>query len=216
MAASPQPPSSAPPIGREDMALLAELKRLGDWTRAVLCTLARLGVALRNRSPSRARTILDALSVYPPYKAGQFLFDLMEWEDFMLDAPPPPLMPQVFEAMSFERIAAMLDGLRSTIDPAIEQPARGSLRASAAWSVPPDLPALDASRYLYEDVVLGLWDRAIAALDAAPVADESSAGASRAGAQPAPEPRAPRANRARKSPARARKSAARKSPDRGR
>jgi len=39
---------------------------------------------MRRDEPERARGLLEALGVWPLYKGGQFLFDLLEWEDFML------------------------------------------------------------------------------------------------------------------------------------
>ena len=54
--------------------------------------MARRGVAIRQTTPRRARAILDALAPWPFYKGGQFLFDLMEWEDMMIDGEPPPVL----------------------------------------------------------------------------------------------------------------------------
>jgi len=55
------------------------------------------------------------LSPFPYYKAGQFLFDLLEWEDFMLDGPEPPIVPTVLDAASLGRLAQWLDELRSAL-----------------------------------------------------------------------------------------------------
>ncbi|MFE9449541.1 hypothetical protein [Streptomyces sp. NPDC006739] len=70
--------------------MLDLVRRSNARTRAVLCTLARLGVAMRHEEPERAARLLEALGVWPVYKGGQFLFDLLEWEDFLLDGTPPP------------------------------------------------------------------------------------------------------------------------------
>ncbi|TKA11055.1 hypothetical protein [Actinacidiphila oryziradicis] len=48
---------------------------------------------MRRDEPERARVLLDILGPWPLFKAAQFLFDLMEWEDFMVDGEPPPLLP---------------------------------------------------------------------------------------------------------------------------
>jgi hypothetical protein len=50
-------------------------------------------VVFRQDDPERASQLLQVLSPFPCYKAGQFLFDLLEWEDFMLDGPEPPIEP---------------------------------------------------------------------------------------------------------------------------
>jgi hypothetical protein len=54
----------------------------------VLCTLARRGGHVRETDPARARQILDELSRSPLYRGGQFLFDLLELEDFMVNGIP--------------------------------------------------------------------------------------------------------------------------------
>jgi hypothetical protein len=115
--------------------------------RSGLCTLARMGVALRKREPERATAWADQLSTHPMFKAGQFLFDLMEWEDFMIDGAPPPLAPQLAADVA-ARVAEALnlqDQLGLPTAPQIE-----------------DLPPLQAGFYLYRDVVLGLIEMATA------------------------------------------------------
>ncbi|MBG0854041.1 hypothetical protein I2W78_19865 [Streptomyces spinoverrucosus] len=82
------------PLPEQDTRLLALLDRGNSRTRAVLCTLARHGVALRLTQPHRADTLLQALAPWPVFKAGQFLFDLLEWEDFMTHGPAPALMSE--------------------------------------------------------------------------------------------------------------------------
>ncbi|MFF9642909.1 hypothetical protein [Kitasatospora aureofaciens] len=80
------------PLTTTDRQALAFLTRTNSGLRACLCTLARHGVDLREREPDRAQALLATLAPWPLYKAGQFLFDLMEWEDFMVDGDPPPLV----------------------------------------------------------------------------------------------------------------------------
>lgn len=80
-----------PAFGPADVALLRLLQAQNAVMRTALCTLARRGVAFRRREPDRTLAWIEVLSPHPMFKAGQFLFDLMEWEDFMLDGDPPPL-----------------------------------------------------------------------------------------------------------------------------
>jgi hypothetical protein len=154
---SPSVPPSAAPLQPEDFALLESLRQGGEWLRAVLCTLARRGRAFRDAEPERAGALLDALRVYPWYKGGQFLFDLMEWEDFMLEGPPPPILPTILDAAALSRLAASLHRLKAHLDSSsadAELPAvSGPLLAADA-----ELPPLEPGMYLYEDVVLGaIW-----------------------------------------------------------
>ncbi len=65
-------------LSSADLQLLADLSRGNDWTRALLCTLARRGTWLRRTDARRARALLDALTPWPVFKACQFLFDLLE------------------------------------------------------------------------------------------------------------------------------------------
>ena len=109
--------------------------------RAALCTFARLGVAWRKREPARARAWLGRLETNPFYKGGQFLFDLLEWEDFMLDGPPPPLIP-------WAELAAITAKLTDIM--AFEAPTGAVPAAETA------LPPLEPGFYLYRDVLLGL------------------------------------------------------------
>jgi hypothetical protein len=156
MSSSTSPPAAAP-LQPEDLALLESLRQGGEWLRAVLCTLARRGRAFRNAEPERARALLNALSVYPWYKGGQFLFDLMEWEDFMLDGPPPPVLPTTLDAAALSRLAASLHRLKAHLDGGAadaELPAVSGPLPSADTELPPVQPGM----YLYEDVVLGvIW-----------------------------------------------------------
>ena len=145
-----------------DLNLLSNLGGFNEWLRAVLCTLARRGVAFRQDDPERAGQLLQVLSPFPYYKAGQFLFDLLEWEDFMLDGPEPPIIPTVLDAASLGRLARFLDDLRLAIDSSLE------FEAMPRWEVEPgeattpeDLPPLEPGFYLYQDVVLGIVDSAL-------------------------------------------------------
>jgi len=144
------PPSLQP----EDVAFLLSLQQSGEWLRAVLCTLARRGRGFREAQPQRARALLDALSVYPWYKGGQFLFDLMEWEDFMLMEPPPPIVATALDAAALRRITETLNQIRQHLDGASPEPPAPT--AAVAVAIPESLPELEASMFLYEDVVLGV------------------------------------------------------------
>ena len=139
-----------------DEALLRLLAAQNVVLRAVLCTLARRGVAFRQRDPDRARMWLDALAVHPLFKGGQFLFDLLEWEDFMLDGEPPPLIDGAALAAVLDLVKQGLDALRQ----AIEGEPVATLSPVDIPS-PTDLPPLEAGFTLYRDVVLGLLDAAL-------------------------------------------------------
>lgn len=89
----PEPGTQEGPLTTTDEKAFAFLGQVNTCLRACLCTLARHGVALRRREPERAGALLARVECWPLYKGGQFLFDLMEWEDLMLDGDPPPLMP---------------------------------------------------------------------------------------------------------------------------
>lgn len=88
----PAGPTATGPLTPTDHRAFAFLGQVNSCLRQCLCTLARNGVALRRREPARARLLLDTVRPWPFYKGGQFLFDLMEWEDLMVDGAPPPLM----------------------------------------------------------------------------------------------------------------------------
>lgn len=126
-----------------DDALYGQLLSRNQALRAELCTVARIGVAFRQVEPDRARAWADRLAVHPAYKAGQFLFDLTEWEDFMLDGPPASASAGS-AAIMFAR-AARIMGL------AVPDP--GAALAALDMA---NLPALEPGFYLYRDVVLGL------------------------------------------------------------
>jgi hypothetical protein len=140
----------------QDVKLLQSLKEGGGWLRAVLCTLARRGVLLRLNSPARAKTILDALSTLPYYKGGQFLFDLLEMEDFMLDGPVPEILPAALNSSALQRLAGALESVRASLDGnAVATPAVPVVIEGGATVG--QLPAIEAGFYLYQDVVLGVW-----------------------------------------------------------
>jgi hypothetical protein len=141
MARRPRKPP-ADSFDETDYALLSMLQAQNASVRAVLCTLARHGVAFRLREPDRASRWLDLLSVHPLMKGGQFLFDLLEWEDFLLDGEPPPLL----DASS---LAPILDHVAKAFGVKIEP-------GAVQWTASTELPPLQAGYYLYRDVVLGL------------------------------------------------------------
>jgi len=90
---NPHTSDAADPLTPTDHKAFAFAGQVNSSLRACLCTLARHGVALRRRCPERAAAALALVRPWPLYKGGQFLFDLMEWEDLMVDGEPPPLMP---------------------------------------------------------------------------------------------------------------------------
>lgn len=172
-----------------DRAALGFADGLNARLREVLCTLARRGAAIRQDDPQRARQILDALAPWPFYKGGQFLFDLLEWEDFMIDGEPPATMSRATFGKLLDLPVSWVDAAFAAIDthapgpvrPIIANPPVRWLTATAqstlhgvvrgltgliAPSDTPDtdrgaddtLPPLQGGFYLYEDVVLGLFD----------------------------------------------------------
>ena len=146
--------TTEPPPHLADEQVRKALAAANHWTRAALCTLARHGAALRRDDPDRARDVLDTLAPWPPYKGGQFLFDLLEWEDFMLDGEPPPLLPleQALTAaglpLKWLRAATNRGGNPHEDNASNSPPSSGSPAQQ-------DLPPLQSSRYLYQDVILG-------------------------------------------------------------
>ncbi|SDP52186.1 hypothetical protein SAMN04487981_12537 [Streptomyces sp. cf386] len=127
-------PGTAGTAESQDAAVLDLVRRSNARTRAVLCTLARHGVAMRHEEPERAARLLEALGVWPVYKGGQFLFDLLEWEDFMLDGdPPPPIRPQDLAAA----LRLPLRLLSEAVDTAPTMLQTGPLhRTAAAFDLP--------------------------------------------------------------------------------
>jgi hypothetical protein len=143
-------------LSAAEIRLLDALGQGHDWLRAALCTIGRRGIAYRQGRPEAAQTLLDALSTSPLYKAGQFFFDLMEWEDFMLDGPAPPILANVLDAAALQRLAALLDKIKSHLDGA-PTVAVGSWRVELAGVLvdQQDLPSLAGGLYIYRDCVLG-------------------------------------------------------------
>ncbi|MEL7038863.1 MAG: hypothetical protein AAFO04_25130 [Cyanobacteria bacterium J06592_8] len=149
-------PSPMNSLNSEDIAKLAAIARGNESLRAVLCTLARRGLAFRQGHPERAKAILEALSPYPLYKGGQFLFDLMEWEDFMLDGTPPEIVPLDFLGILPESLANLFKALGNYLNPAsyddLTDSQPNEINLSAAER---QLPVLESSFYLYQEVILG-------------------------------------------------------------
>ena len=166
---TPEDPGREAELHPDDRALLGALTRGNSWMRAILCTLARRGVQFRQASPGRAEQVLESLSTWPPYRAGQFAFDLLEVEDFMLDGEEPPLVPIALDAADLHRIAAALRSFQSRLDARLAREPATDARGRTAGDVPAQaraqlitaqddepLPPLEAGFYLYSDVVLGL------------------------------------------------------------
>lgn len=145
------------PLTADDLDALAAIARGNEWLRAVLCTLARRGVAVRHEEPDRCNALIDALAPWPWFKAGQFLFDLMEWEDFMLDGAPPPVVPTVLDASALSRIERLLGRVKGLVDGAADAPRNivDSLDVHELATEDTELPELEPGFYLYRDVVLG-------------------------------------------------------------
>lgn len=141
-----------------DLRVLQQLQRGNNWLRAVLCTLARRGVAFRLAYPLHTRYILDSMSTLPYYKGGQFLFDLMEWEDFMLDGPPAPLLSSVFNVPMGDQVKALISTMIKTINTQFGPSSElGGIEGGERFTLPEgELPPLESSFYLYQEVVLGV------------------------------------------------------------
>ena len=142
----------------EDVDMLLAVARANDWMRAALHTLARRGTALRQQDSERAFELLQLLSPHPFYKAGQFLFDLLEWEDFIVDGPPPESIDTVLNTDSIEAVSGILRGLKGYLDGALSRDMSivTSFDPMAFVHVEADLPPLEPGFYLYQDIVLGL------------------------------------------------------------
>ena len=166
---------SAPALPADDQALLVRFGRGQEWLRAVLCTLARRGGHIRETDPARARQILDELSRSPLYRGGQFLFDLLELEDFMVDGDLPPPVPTVLDEVALRQLWLALRRLRSTVDGTATATAEQGTEDET--SVPRErrehLSALDlacahrpipAHLHLFADVAVGI----VASLNPAP------------------------------------------------
>jgi hypothetical protein len=88
------------------------------------------------------------------FKGGQFLFDLLEWEDFMLDGDAPPLLHGPALQQALQRLTATLRGISAGLGSPMPDAGTVNLDAASAGAVP-ELPALHSSHYLFHDVVLG-------------------------------------------------------------
>jgi hypothetical protein len=139
-------------FGPADLRLLDAIRLHDRSLRALLCTVARHGVALRQAAPTRAQAWLDQLASHPYFKGGQFLFDLLEWEDFMLDGDTPPLLDADAARVALDRLAQGLRSIAAAIDG--EQVAAALATISGALD-DEELPPLESGFYLFHDVVLG-------------------------------------------------------------
>jgi hypothetical protein len=149
---SAQPPRDDDGFGQADWRLLDAIRLHDRSLRALLCTVARHGVALRLSAPVRAQAWLDQLARHPYFKGGQFLFDLLEWEDFMLDGDPPALLDAEAARVALDRIAQGLRSIAAAIDGEQVATALATLGAAGAHE---ELPPLESGFYLFNDVVLG-------------------------------------------------------------
>jgi hypothetical protein len=142
-------------FGALDRRLLQVIRTQDQALRALLCTLARHGVAFRRSQEPRAARWLDELSVHPIYKGGQFLFDLLEWEDFMLEGPPPPPLDPALAAAALQSLASSLRALGARLEQREPSVEGVDVFASDVLSTAGSLPLLEPGYYLYQDVVLG-------------------------------------------------------------
>ena len=142
----------------EDVGILMAIQRGNEWLRALLYTFARRGTALRKRYSERSFQLLQILSPHPFYKGGQFLFDLLEWEDFIVDGHLPNVTSATFDTETL----AMLGGYLSQLHNYLNQNLPSNMAIPApidihAFVTPEaDLPPIEPGFYLYQDVVLGL------------------------------------------------------------
>jgi len=146
---------SSPPhdgFGPADLRLLDAIRLHDRSLRVLLCTVARHGVALRLAAPARAQAWLDQLATHPYFKGGQFLFDLLEWEDFMLDGDAPPLLDADAARVALDRIAL---GLRSIASAIAGEQVATALESIHGAQADDELPPLESGFYLFHDVVLG-------------------------------------------------------------
>lgn len=156
-ASGSEPTGGGGPLSGSDLELLAGLARANEWTRSLLCTLGRRGTWLRRHEPDRADALLRAVSAWPWYKAGQFLFDLLEWEDFMIDGPPSPEFPGNVDEVALKRLVGLFRLAAFQMDTSLPAWGLDEDRTPAPIRpVPADLPPLEPGYYLYQDVVLGV------------------------------------------------------------
>jgi len=147
----------------DDEKLLARIEGATFGGRALLCTLARMGLALRRDDPVRAHLLLHATQAHPFYKGGRLLFDVLELEDLMLDGPSPaPVGRAALRSLtgSLADLARVLTHLASELKEAGDGEAVGEDPEASAprdeEEPMSDLPELDSSEYLYDLVVLGI------------------------------------------------------------
>lgn len=96
------------------------------------------------------------LSTSPLYKGGQFLVDLMEWEDFMLDGDPPPVLDSVLDAAALQRVSSLFDRFAAHLDGSHAlAPETWRTVMPAVLAVDETLPSLSGGLYLYRDCVPG-------------------------------------------------------------
>lgn len=100
----------------DDRARLEAIERANAWMRGFACTLARRGVAFREADGLRTRALLDALSTWPAYRAGQMLFDLLELEDFMVDGEQPDVVATTIPPAVLQRLADLLRAVQRHLD----------------------------------------------------------------------------------------------------
>jgi hypothetical protein len=129
---TPDADRSAPAIEPhpDDRAQLDAILAANAWVRGVACTLARRGVAFREADGPRSRALLDALSTWPAYRAGQLVFDLLELEDFMIDGEPPDVVAMTLPPVALHRLAELLRTVQRLLDGA--QPDIGALALAPA------------------------------------------------------------------------------------
>ena len=147
-------PADDAALGAADLQLLAAIRHHDLGLRSVLCTLARHGVALRQAQPTRAQAWLDELAAHPLYKGGQFLFDLLEWEDFMLDGEAPPTLDGPALQHALARLTDSLHAISAGLGGQVPSAGPAAVDSEFGGAVG-ELPALRSSFYLYQDVVLG-------------------------------------------------------------
>lgn len=151
MTASQAPRPDA--FGPADLTLLDAIRTHDQGLRALLCTLARHGVALQQNAPQRAQRWLDELASHPFFKGGQFLFDLLEWEDFMLDGEPPPVVNADAARLALDQLAAVLRAVGASIEGRQSVDVVINLGAHRETDT---LPKLESGFYLFPCVVLGV------------------------------------------------------------
>jgi len=148
---------SRPDVHPDDQYILDAVRGGGEWLRIILCTLARRGVAFRETEPERAAFLLEQLSTFPIYKGLQFLFDLMEWEDFMVDGISPAVRASALDERSVRRLSTLLAAVRQHLDGSESASLLQVISLGETGPVADEpLPPLEPGFFLYQDVVLGI------------------------------------------------------------